>query len=665
MRNLGRALRMSLKYRWSLAGATICSLLVAVFWGGNIGAVLPFVEVVFKQQSLHKWIDDRITSSDEAVVRSGQELDALTTRLNSANESDARSVQRDITRLTITSDAEKRKGDTARYFAPLIKKYLPDDPFQTLLWLVGFALAGTFFRGLALMGNMVLVARIGQRTVLDLQNAFFRRTLQMELNAPGGPGTGDMVGRIRGETGAIGVAVTTLYGKSFREPMKMLACLAGAAWFNWRLLLFSMIVCPLAGALMLLLARSSKRANRRAFEESARLVNRLFQALTHLKIVKAFTMENHERLRFRTIANEVNRKGMRIAVYQAMARMNNEMLGVSVTCLAFVAGGYLVLNAQTHFLGIRLCGSPMSFAEMMTFMVFLVGVSDPLRKMADVYTLLQTGMVAADRVFPLIDRQPSVKSPRHARPMPKSNIEIGFSDITFEYTADRPVLNGVSLTIPAGSCVALVGPNGCGKSTLINLLPRFFDPQSGSVTLNGIDLRELRLKDLRRSIGYVTQQTMLFDDTIANNIRYGSPNASLEQVIDAAKKAHAHSFILANLDQGYESSIGEHGGKLSGGQRQRLALARAILKDPPILILDEATSQIDPESETLIHETLAEFIRGRTTLMVTHRMSTLELADTILIMDQGLIVDYGTHAQLMARCSTYRALRQTELKVAA
>lgn len=665
MMNLGRALRMSLKYRWSFVGATVCSILVALFWGGNIGAVLPFVEVVFKQQSLHEWIDARILESEQAVAIANDEIRELSGKIPAANAAEQSRLQREISRIEYTSQAEQKKADWAKHFEPLIKTYLPNDPFQTLLWMVGFVLIGTFFRGLALMGNMVLVARIGQRTVLDLQNAFFRRTLQMELNAPGGPGTGDLVGRIRGETGAIGTAITTLYGKTFREPLKMAACLAGAAWINWRLLLFSMIVCPLAGLLMVLLARSSKRANRRAFEESARLVNRLFQALTHLKIVKAFTMENHERLRFHAIAKEVNRKGMRIAIYQAIARMNNEILGVSITCMAFVAGGYLVMNGQQFFLGIRLCSSPMSFAEMMTFMAFLVGISDPMRKMADVYTLLQTGMVAADRVFPLIDRVPSVVSPRNPVPVPKSNIEIRFENIGFEYQPGRPVLEDVCVTIPAGSCVALLGPNGCGKSTLINLLPRFFDPQLGSVLLNGVDIRKMRLKELRRTIGYVTQQTMLFDDTITNNIRYGSPDASQERVEQAARKAHAHDFIVANLDQGYESTIGEQGGKLSGGQRQRLALARAILKNPPLLILDEATSQIDPESETLIHETLAEFIRGRTTLMVTHRLSTLELADAILIMDQGRVVDYGTHEELLARCPTYQALRQTELKIAA
>ena len=665
MRNLSRALRMSLRYRWSLAGGMLCSLLVAVLWGANIGVVLPFVEVIFKQQSLHDWIDSRVVQSAESLAKCQKQVSDLQAQLPAAPDADRGRLHREIGRWNNQAEAEQKKLATSQRIAPLIKQYLPADPFQTLLYMAGFVLAGTFLRGLALVGNMVLVARVGQRTVLDLQNAFFRRTLQMELNAPGATGTGDLVGRIRGETGAIGTAITTLYGKTFREPMKMLACLAGAAWFNWRLLLFSLIVAPLAGALLVILARYSRKANKRAFEESAKLSNRLFQALQHIKVVKAFSMENHERMRFRRIADDVRHKGMRIAVFTALARMNNELLGVSITALAFVAGGYLVVNSETHFLGVRLCSTPMNFAEMMAFFAFLVGASDPLRKMTDVYTLLQAGMVAADRVFPLIDRVPAVQSPRNPAPFPHAPIGIEFSDIQFGYRPDFPVLNDFSLSIPAGRSVAILGPNGCGKSTLVNLLPRFFDATSGTIRFNGTDIRDLRLKDLRRSMGYVTQQTMLFDDTIANNIRYGTPDASDEQVIEAARKAHAHAFILSHLERGYETTIGEAGGKLSGGQRQRLALARAILRDPPILLLDEATSQIDPESEILIHQTLSEFIRGRTTLLITHRLSTLELADSIVVMDAGRVVDYGTHEQLLRRCETYRKLRAGTVLAAA
>lgn len=306
----------------------------------------------------------------------------------------------------------------------------------------------------------------------------------------------------------------------------------------------------------------------------------------------------------------------------------------------------------------------MDFGRVMLFFTFLIGVADPLRKMADVYNTIQGGVVAADRVFPLIDQVPAVHDSPSPTPLPVGQLQIEFDNVNFSYTDDRRVLNDVSATIPAGASVAIMGNNGCGKSTLINLVPRFYDVGGGSIKIGGVDTRQCSLKDLRGRIGYVTQQTMLFNDTIAENIGYGTTSTSSAAVIDAATKAHAHEFIT-QLDEGYASQIGEHGGKLSGGQRQRLSLARAILKDPDILILDEATSQIDIESETLIHQTLATFIKGRTTLIITHRVSTLELVDYIMLMNEGAVIDFGTHDQLMARCVDYRRIRNLDFEEAA
>ena len=307
----------------------------------------------------------------------------------------------------------------------------------------------------------------------------------------------------------------------------------------------------------------------------------------------------------------------------------------------------------------------MDFGTVILFFTFLVGIADPLRKMSDVYNKIQAGIVAADRVFPLIDQTPAVLSPPKPKLIPAGQLDLQLENIQFAYEPDKPVLNGVSLEVAAGTSMAIVGHNGCGKSTLINLIPRFFDTGSGTVRIGGQDIRDVSLEQLRDKIGYVTQTTMLFNDTIASNIAYGidpsSPDASQASIEHAARRAHAHDFIL-ELENGYESSIGEHGGKLSGGQRQRLSLARAILKDPEVLILDEATSQIDPESEILIHETLAEFIKGRTTVVITHRLSTLELVDRICVMKEGEVIDCGTHEQLLARCPAYRRLRQVDLE---
>jgi ATP-binding cassette subfamily B protein/subfamily B ATP-binding cassette protein MsbA len=362
---------------------------------------------------------------------------------------------------------------------------------------------------------------------------------------------------------------------------------------------------------------------------------------------------------------------MRISVFSALSRINTEILGVSMMTLSVLVGGYLVLNNETHLLGIRMCSRPMGFGQLMLFFAFLIGITDPLRKMGDVYNMMQAGIVAADRVYPLIDQHPAVTDPINPLPLPSGQLAVEFDDVRFEYEAGKPILNGINESIAAGTSLAIVGHNGCGKSTLTNLIPRFFDTCSseknqsaGRIKVAGIDVRNLKVKDLRGDVGYVSQMTMLFSDTIAENIGYGSENATREEIIAAAKKAHAHEFI-EGLEEGYDTNIGEHGGKLSGGQRQRISLARAILKDPRILILDEATSQIDPESKQLIHETLADFIKGRTTIIITHRFSTLELVDRIMMMQDGLVIDCGTHEQLLARCVEYQRMQNLPIENAA
>ena len=642
MKNLRRALSMAFKYRLSLVGSIFCSLMVALFWGANLGAVYPFIEVVLHNKSLHEWVDENIETTSAAIEvceTNGEE-----------SPGQLPALQRKLSNL---ENAE-----------PWIKSYAPDEPFDTLKLIVVFMLVGTFVRCIFLAGNMYLVARVGNRTILDLQDNVFNNVLNLEMQEIGVQGTGDLINRIRGETNSIGIAIKVLFGKTIREPLKMAACLLGAAFVNWRLLLFSLIVCPLALVIMVALARKTKKANKRALEESANLLNRLYQALTYLRIVKSYNMQSHEAHRFKSVARHVYRKAMRISLYDAMSRTNNEVLSVAVIGLSLLAGGFLVLNQQTHLFGIRMCPTPMDFGQVMLFFAFLVGSVDPLRKLSDVYNRIQTGVVAADRVFPIIDRLPNVVDPESPIRLDEDDRSIEFRNVVYAYEPGKRVLDEVSFKLPSGSSVAIIGHNGCGKSTLLNLLPRFFDPESGQVLIGGVDVRDVSLDELRQEIGFVTQMTMLFGDSVYSNIRYGCESAGLEEVRLAAKQAHADSFI-DEMDEGYDSQIGEHGSALSGGQRQRLSLARAILKDPGILVLDEATSQIDPESEKLIHETLQEFIKDRTTLVITHRPATIELVDYILVMNDGQVVDFGTHEQLASRCSAYQRFRNVDLVDAA
>jgi ATP-binding cassette subfamily B protein/subfamily B ATP-binding cassette protein MsbA len=323
-----------------------------------------------------------------------------------------------------------------------------------------------------------------------------------------------------------------------------------------------------------------------------------------------------------------------------------------------LAGAWLVLSQETHFLGIRMCDRPMDYGQLLLFYSLLAGVADPLRKLSDVFNRLQAAGAACDRIFDRLEREPTIRDPQYPATVGRHQRDLEFAHVSFAYKPGKNVLQDVNLKIGFGETIAIVGPNGSGKSTLAHLIPRFADPNSGEIRLDGVRLSDMRLKDLRSQIGLVTQETALFDDTIFNNIRYGSPDATRGQVIEAAKQAHAHRFIENELPQGYDTMAGTLGNKLSGGQRQRIALARAILRDPSILILDEATSQVDLESEQAIQKVLEKFILNRTVIIITHRLAILALADRIAVIEDGRIVDIGKHEELLAKSGLYRRLYQ-------
>jgi ATP-binding cassette, subfamily B, bacterial MsbA len=656
--NFYKVIRMAMRYRLTFISSIVCALIVAAFWGGNIGAVYPIVTVVLQSETPQHWIDQQLTISQKTIAEKTAEIDKLQKALPGA----APDNQRDLNRRIRDAENRLKVEEKASYYyalaKPYIDDYLPESPFKFMALIIALFFAGTLFKDFFLIGNSILVARMAQLATFDLRKLFYRRTLRMDLAAFNDDGTSDLLSRFTNDLNQVAAGLETLFGKLVREPMKMIACLIGAAWISWRLLLLSMVIMPVAGYAVRWLAKSLKRSNRKAMEQMAGIYTTLEETFRNVKIVKAFTNERQERRRFHENSKNYLKKAIKIAGYDSLVHPITEVLGMVAFCFVMLAGAWLVLSGDTHLLGIRICNRPIDTPSMLLFYSFLAGIADPLRKLSDVFSRLQAAEAACDRIFDRLDREPTIRDPERPVPVGRHQRDLEFSNVSFAYKPGKTVLQDVSLRIGFGETIAIVGPNGSGKSTLANLIPRFADPISGEIRLDGIRLTDMRIRDLRGQIGLVTQETTLFDDTIYNNIRYGATDATREQVIEAAKQAHAHRFIENELPQGYDTMAGTLGNKLSGGQRQRIALARAILRDPSILILDEATSQVDLESEQAIQKVLEKFVNDRTAIIITHRLAILALADRIVVMQDGRIVDIGRHEELLAKSGLYRRLYQ-------
>jgi ATP-binding cassette subfamily B protein/subfamily B ATP-binding cassette protein MsbA len=408
---------------------------------------------------------------------------------------------------------------------------------------------------------------------------------------------------------------------------------------SWRLTLASLIFAPLAAFLILYLNRQIRGLSVRIIGRSMFFHHVMLEVFNALMTVQSNTMEDFERQRFRESTGYMRRMACTATFYNSLTSPVTELMGMGMLCSGVIVSAYLVLNQSTTIFGIPMCDEPFNVSSMTVFFAMLIGTADPLRKLSGVITGVNNGMAAANMLYPLLELQSQVVESTSPKSLPAPHERIEFRNVSFSYDGVQEVLRHVDLTIQRGERLAVVGPNGGGKSTLMNLLCRFFDPREGDLLIDGVSLRDVSLRELRGRIALVNQQTELFNETILHNIRYGRWNATEEEVIAAAKMARAHEFI-SSFPNGYQTILGPNGQRVSGGQRQRIALARAFLRNAEILVLDEATSQIDVESERLIHDALADFGRDRTLIMITHRESTLSLATRIVRIEGGRLEPY-------------------------
>jgi subfamily B ATP-binding cassette protein MsbA len=548
-----------------------------------------------------------------------------------------------------------------RGLQPWVNRYLPRRGFQTLLLLLGLVMVGVATKGVFLFLQEVFVANVMQLTLFDIRNKFFRRTMALDISSFGDQGTAELISRFTNDMDSVAQGLNTLFSKVIREPLRIVGCLTFAVWLNWRLTFLALVLVPVSALTSKRAGQVMKRAVRRSLESMTNIYKILQETIQGVVVVKANTMERRERRRFFLETKSLYKKSVKVAKIDALSDPILEMLALSTVSIALLAGSYLVLN-ETLFLDlglfkIQLASKPLAIEDLLYFYAMLGGISDPVRKLANVHSRIQRAAAAADRICALMDRQPRVADRPRAVALARHRKSVEFDAVTFAYNGREPVLRGVSLCARHGETVALVGPNGCGKTTLMNLLPRFWDVQSGAIRVDGHDVRDVSLRSLRRQIGMVTQETILFEDTVANNIAYGRLDAGRAAVVEASKRAFAHQFI-SNLPDGYDTLIGERGQGLSGGQRQRIALARAMLRDPAILILDEATSAVDIQDEALIRKAIEEFARDRTTFLITHSLGSLQFADRIVLMNSGRIEAVGTETELRRNSSLYRRLHE-------
>lgn len=513
--------------------------------------------------------------------------------------------------------------------------------FLLCLWLS----ITTFMKTACYFGSSAIMIPIRTSVVRDMRRELYNKILTLPLGFFSQERKGDIIARMSGDINEVESSIMSTLDMLLKNPILIIFYMGTLIITSWQLTVFTIVVAPLLIWLMSALGRTLKKKSLQAQALWSDTMSQLEETLGGLRVIKAFVAEDKMQTRFNNVTEAVKKKTGRVATRQALAHPMSEFLGTVLIAIVLGFGGAIILSEKAWF----------DAPTFIFYMVILYSVINPLKDFAKAGYNIPKGMASMERVNKILETESSIKEAPNASDVTGFNDEITFSNVSFSYDEDRKILDDINLTVKKGTTVAIVGESGAGKSTLVDLIPRFYDVTGGSIKIDGTDIRDMKIHSLRSLMGNVNQEPILFNDTIFNNIAFGVEGATMEQVIAAAKIANAHDFIMEKED-GYNTNIGDRGMRLSGGQRQRLSIARAILKNPPILILDEATASLDTESEKLVQEALDRLMSTRTTIAIAHRLSTIKNSDEIIVMHEGHIVERGKHEELLALNGYYKKL---------
>lgn len=517
-------------------------------------------------------------------------------------------------------------------------------PSMTLLYLGLFLIVMTVFKtGTSYLSSYYIIP-IRTGVLRDLRNQLYKKILSLPIGFFTEERKGDIMSRMTSDVTEIETSIISSLEMIFKNPIIILIYLTVMFAMSWKLTLFVLILLPLSGWLIGMIGKSLKQRSTLGQQQTGELLSQIEETLSGLRVIKAFNAEKKLEKRFAALNEKLRRTLNRINRRYTLAHPLSELLGTVVIAILLWFGGVLIL--ENH--------SSINAAEFIYYLVIFYSIINPAKDLSKAGYSVQKGLASLERVDKILKAENTLPEPTESKKINSFNDRIEFKNVNFRYQSDW-VLQDINLTIPKGKTVALVGQSGAGKSTLVDLLPRFYDVTEGEILIDGINIKDLNTKDIRSLMGNVNQEAILFNDTFFNNIAFGVENVTLEQVMEAAKIANAHDFIMAS-ENAYQTTIGDRGSKLSGGQRQRISIARAILKNPPILILDEATSALDTESEKMVQEAIEKLMMNRTTLVIAHRLSTIKRADEICVMSEGKIVERGKHDELIALNGYYKRL---------